>query len=239
MSDDLFQPDPADVPLVDPAKDYTDELVGEGKRYRDQAAASRALVEKDNFIEQLKRENSEVRQALATRSKEEDFLKKLEALTQPPPPPEPAVREGEVQNIQVEDIERMIDARDAKRVANENLGQVTSRLRELFGPDYKARVAQTAKELGIGTDFLTATAAKSPEAFYKLIGVSEQRQQGFDAPPRSSVVLQPAPQGSKKTYADFQKLRKEKGDSWYFSVPVQQEIWKEAKAQGEAFGLSN
>jgi hypothetical protein len=54
----------------------------------------------------------------------------------------------------------------------------------------------------------------------------------FNPPPRSSLQSSITPSGNVKDYSYFSRLRQEKGEGWYFSLPVQQEIWEQAKRQG-------
>jgi hypothetical protein len=107
-------------------------------------------------------------------------------------------------------------------------------LQEVFGDDYKRHVQAQAKTLGVGTDFLTDAAAKNPQAFYRLIGLDQNtKSDAFSPPPRSQMTTPTGSNSNQKNYSYFKKLRQEKGDGWYFSQPVQQEIWRELKAQGE------
>ncbi|HEY6020500.1 MAG TPA: hypothetical protein VIY48_11525 [Candidatus Paceibacterota bacterium] len=239
---DPFATDPANVPVVDPTKNYLEELVGDGRKYATPEDLAKAAIHKDAFIEQLKRENAEAREAISKRINEEEFLKKLEQVARPnsPPPQDPPEDRRDEQAppaITPEDIEKLLSQREAKKKQEENLQTVTNRLQELYGDDYRSRVQSQAKALGVGTDFLTNIAQQNPQAFYRLLGLEQAREETFSPPPRSSVSSPPSTTG-KKDYAYFAKMRKEKGEGWYFSIPVQQEIWKaarEAEARGEKF----
>lgn len=240
---DLFQSDDTEFSL-DPEKKYSEELIGDGKRYSDQEKAARALVEKDNFIEQLKRENAQMRESMSKRMNEEDFLKKLEEVAsrgQPAPNGgEPPVEGNDKPAaLKPEDVEAIIAKREIEARQKQNLDSVLNKLQETFGADYRRRVQDQARTMGVDTSFLTDVAKKNPQAFYRLMGLDqkEQRNDAFSPPPRSTAST-PMTGGSKKDYAYFQRLRAEKGESWYFSIPVQQEVWKaakEAEARGESF----
>jgi hypothetical protein len=228
-----------------PASVKFDDLVGEGKKYKTTDDAAIAIMEKDHFIEQLKRENAEMREASSKRMNEEEFLAKLAQATAPktPEPQDPPVErrvEQVASAVTPEDIDKIIDQREAKRSREQNLNSVVDRLQELYGDEFKSRVQSQAKELGVGTTFLTNIASENPQAFYRLMGIeAPKRQDTFSPPPptRVNTANQTQPSG-KKDYGHFQKLRSEKGDGWYFSIPVQQEIWqaaKEAEKRGERF----
>ncbi len=241
MADDVF--DGPTEPVVDDSKDYLTELVGEGKKYATQQDLAKAAVHKDQFIEQIKRENAEMREALLKRTNEEEFLSKLEKLAQPksPEPQDTPVRRDDVKPaITPDDVERIIEQREAKRKRDENLSAVMSRLQDVYGDQYRSRVQSQAQQLGVGTDFLTDVASKNPQAFYKLLGLDQQRKQDdvFSPPPRSQVNTGTSPPSNRKDYQYFQNLRREKGDGWYFSQATQQEIWraaKDAEKRGEQF----
>lgn len=234
---DLFQTDPDEIPALDPNKVYKDELVGEGKKFKDEEALARAKVESDRYIAQLLREQEEMRQALNKRINEEEFLTKLETLSKgkSPDPQDPPVNDGtQTTAITPEAVEEIIARREAENQRKTNLATAIAKLQETFGDDYKRHVQAQAKALGVGTDFLTDAAAKNPQAFYRLIGLDQQtKSDAFSPPPRSSVQQSTSSNPNAKNYGHFKRLRSEKGDGWYFSQPVQQEIWRELKSQGE------
>lgn len=240
--DDLFA---TNEPVVDPTHDYLTDLVGEDRKYKTPQELAKAAVHKDQFIDQLKRETAELREALNKRINEEEFLRKLEQVSRPKSPDQqdpPVERRDEPAkaSLTVEDVDRIIAEREAAARANANLKQVEERLRQVFGDDYRARVQSQAKSMEVGTDFLTDVAKKNPQAFYRLMGLdgNTQKADAFSPPPRPSMSTPSGTQSGKKDYNYYKKLRDEKGDSWYFSIPVQQEIWKTAKeyeARGEKF----
>lgn len=239
MADDLFQQIDGDIetPEVDQTKEYLPELVGEGKKYKTQEDLAKAAVHKDAFIEQLKRENAEARQALQERINMEQFLERVEAAKPPKSPSDPVTTPGERDQqdsaVTPEDIERILEDRETKKKRAANLQEVEKRLKETFGTGWKQKVQEKATALETSTTWLTDVAARNPKAFFDLLGVGQTQQKDtFSPPPRSSVTQAPSSSNS-KNYAYFQEQRRQKGDAWYFSVPVRQEIWKELTAQGE------
>lgn len=222
-----------------------DDLVGEDKRYKTNDDVAHAIVEKDLFIERLKQEAAEAREAAVKAANQDEFLKRLEEVTRKSPEPQnpPEVRRDEpAVTVTPEDIEKVIEEREAKKAAETNLNGVVSKLQELFGNDWRSRVQSKAKELGVSTQFLTDVATKSPKAFYTTMGISETTSSApagdAFAPPRSSVNPSAPPTSGKKDMNYWHQQRKEKGEAWYFSLPVQNEIWKaakEAQKRGEPF----
>lgn len=233
MSDDLFGDHQEPVIEV-----KFEDLVGEGKKYSDQEAVAKAIGEKDRFIEQLKREASEAREAAKSRLNEDQFLDKLEQRLKPQSPqvaPQEDRAGQEVHTgVKAEDVVALIEQREATKKREANLGGVSQRLQATYGSDWKYKVADLARQLGVGTQYLTNLAAESPQLFYNAIGFKEQTPLVQDrAPPRSAISTPVAPSSGAKDYAYWQAQRKEKGDNWYFSTSVQQQVWKEVKTLGE------
>jgi hypothetical protein len=230
---DPFETDPSETPNVEVK---FEDLVGEGKKYKDPEAAAKAIVEKDRFIERLKQEAAEAREAAQKRINEEEFLTKLEALSRGKSPDagnQPPADGTQTAAVTPEAVEEIINKREAARKRQANIEAVTSKLQETFGDDYKRHVQKQAQALGTTTAELTELAAKSPQAFLRLVG-AEQAQRSDDAfspPPRSSLSPPPS-SGTTKNYSYYQRQRVEKGEGWYFSLPVQKEIWEQAKALG-------
>lgn len=248
---DLFQSDPSDdtVPQIDPAKEYLPELVGDGKKYKSPEDLAKAALHKDQFIDQLKREQRDrdatiarLQSDLEARIKQEDFLTKVETLVAPKLPEAggtpPADGTNGTPAVTPETIEKILEQRDATKQRQANLRDVETRLKEVYGDDYKRRVQEQARTLGVGTDFLTDVAAKNPSAFYRLVGVDSTQNRvpptSQSAPPRSSVSI-PSTPGQVKDQEYYRTLRKKVGDAAYFTPAIQQEIWKSATELGDAF----
>ncbi len=141
----------------------------------------------------------------------------------------PSVHTG----VKPEDVVAMIEEREATKKREANLGAVTQRLQATYGSDWKYKVSDLARQLGVGTQYLTNLAADSPQLFFNAIGIKEQQPVLDRAPPRSAIATPVIPSSGAKDYAYWQAQRKEKGDHWYFSTSVQQQVWKEVKSLGE------
>jgi hypothetical protein len=229
---DVFKSDPTDT--TDNTPKFED-LVGEGKKYKDQEAAAKAIHEKDRFIERLLEEKREVEAALAKRNNEEEFLARLETIARPQPTPAPATTpepEGKGAALTPEAIDEIVAKRlaerEAKSRAEQNLALVSEKLQGQYGASWKAQVQHQAQSLGVDTEYMTQIAAQNPQAFFRLMGVDQQPKIEPMAPPRSQ--FSPAPSGGQKDYQYYKRLREEKGEAWYFSKPVQREIWERMKA---------
>jgi hypothetical protein len=225
---DLFQNDPSEV-VATPTPVSPD--VPEDIRKR--------LDEKDRFIEQLKRENAEAREALTKRNNEQEFLDRMEQLAQRRSP-EVAPQEDQREQVATpavtpEMIEQVMEAREVKKTRESNLQDVAQTLEAVYGPDWKAKVQAKAKELGVGTQYLTGLGSEAPKLLYSALGISETPVAKPDvAPPRSTIQSPPTVPGSgQKDYLYWQQMKKEKGEAWYHTIPVQQQIWQAVKTMGE------
>lgn len=258
MSDDIFSESNSENsgPVIDPDKDYFQEYVGEGKKYKDEKAAGRALIEKDLFIEQLKREAEEARQELRSRISVEEALTKLqerqtETSGQATSHRENVSGEGnQSTSASSVDIDKLVEEKltareramqEASRKAKEeqNLNTVRERLSEVYGPNFSSEVKKKAQELGVSTQFLTEAGAKEPNAVFKLLGLDQQK--GYrditDPAPAQSRVNTSANTGNNsglRNEAFYQKMRKE-DPKRFWSSKVQAQRHKDALELGERF----
>ena len=262
MSDqeDIFQSDSNNPgPVIDPEKDYFSEFVGEGKKYKDAKAAGRALIEKDLFIEQLKREAEEARQEARSRISVEEALTKISSNRaepenkgqghQPPADGNGAVNQsGGGNNVDIEKLveeklaarERDIQQKTQRQREEENLNTVQQKLQEIYGPNYAAKVKEEAEKLGVSTQFLTETGRREPKALFKLLDLDTQR--GYrditePAPAQSRVNtagMTNSNSSSDRTMSYYEKLKRE-DPKRYWTSDVQVQKHKDALRLGQKF----
>lgn len=233
-----------------PAGENTEvTLIGEGKKYKDLAAADKALRDKDAFIESLKREAAEARQEAQKRMSLEEFWQKTQEAKKEVPasistPVTPIQEEREENNKnEPQDIAALVREALAmeltKAKQTQNLGTVRNELEKVWGPNYVETLKQKTVELGLGTDFVDSIAARSPTAFLALVGANTQASApvapNAQVPPMSSnrTVFNTS-SNEDRNQAYYDKLKKE-DPKRYFSVPVQLQRHKDALAMGEKF----
>lgn len=231
---DVFNEEPTGNPL--------ETLVGEGKKYASVDELAKAYMNADRFINQLKTESTQLREELTTRLTVEEQLKALRE-REPVAPIEnkqplesrPAINEDDL----VDRI-REVTAKEREREQREqNLGQVISKLEEVFGGTEKANqvIRLKAQELGVTVDFLKDAAMKSPTGFFRLVGV-EAETRGVPTSPKSDVntaALQNKPQSSKPgTWGYYEALRRE-NPRLYLSPKIQNQIMQDRAEKGESF----
>lgn len=244
MSDSIFEA-PVETPEaleIDPDKDYFSELVGEDKRYKDTKAAGRAIVEKDAFITRLEAETAELRKELQKRVTLEELVDKIKTARteqdQRPNPDGDHGRESPPAALSSEQIAELIEQQLEVRVTKErrasNALAVKQRLIEEFGKDYVSRLSARVQDLGVTSAFMEDLAQTNPKVFFELIGSKETRESPV-MPPKSSMRTESfRPQVKSKNYAYYQELRR-KEPTLYYTPKVQNEMFNEAKRQGEAF----
>ena len=218
-----------------------DQLVGEGKKYRDPDAAAKAIVEKDTFIEQLKSEAAIARQELRSRTNLEDIVAQLKRPQEPnslqPPTQQPAAIPGnEPTPVDLKsEVARLLAEERQSTNRETNLKTARQGLKERFGADYNQTLLTVASELGVTEKFLTDMASTSPNGFFKLLDSVKPADSKVPVTPPNSRDHNPPPSASgRKNKAYFDALRKADINA-YLSPRVQNEYHREAMAQGARF----
>lgn len=235
-----------DVPQVDPEKNYLEDLVGEGKKFKDERELARAKVESDAFITRLQGELQGLREDLTKRASIEDFLDQMKSLNERPGVEPNRPNHGEEDEHKThsgpsqEDLEKLIEQKVSQlekiNKAQENFNLVRQKMQELWGEDYPQRLAAKARELGLGESFLNNLAREQPKAFLKLVDVAQDkapdlfnRRSSVD----SSKLL--SQQGtSSETYSYFEKMRTENPKE-YWNPRTQNQMFKLAKENPDKF----
>ncbi len=205
------------------------ELVGEGKKFRDTEALARGKKESDDFIVRLQEENAQIRKELQSRPTADEITNRVkdtlstvtkpttEVVNQPTP-----FTKADLQPV-VKEILAQTQQQDRARV---NVEEVTVKLDTLYGDRQKASkfLADKASELGVSIQYLEQTAAQSPKAFYSLVGVTDNpNTQTNSTRTKGSISTDSLKQGTDESWEGFQKLRRE-NKAKYFSPAVQNRI---------------
>lgn len=241
MTDQLFN-DPNENQDHTP-ENVLNELVGEGKKFKDAEALARGKWESDRYIERVLREQKELRDELAKRMSAEEVAAQISAkLSQRPASNEPQPGQDErddtknIQSMSPEEIKSLVDkeieTNKQKQLQVDNLEMVRSELEKVWGPNYIQHLKNKTRELGLGEDFANGFAATKPKAFLKLVLDKTSPVTDF-SPPASSVRPSSGFSQGKK-YKDYEQMRKD-NPTQYFSPRVQNEMHAEAMRQGEDF----
>lgn len=194
--------------------DYYTELVGEGKKFKSEKDLARGKAEADQYIELLKKKNDELLKELNTRTSLDAFLDKMKTKEEPIVPEVAAPQGGDKAALDDSEIEQRIlkalEQREASKAQETNIERVTRVMQEQFGDSTQLVINKRAKDLGIPVNELKVMAAKSPSAFFTLVGISETPTPGqAPAIARSGVNNSGSPVAAgvkNKAYYDKLKL---------------------------------
>lgn len=217
------------LPEIDPNKNYFEELVGEGKKFKDQAALAISTVHKDRHIAKLESELKAIRTDMNSRLSLEELVTKL-ATAKPSESGNPVVddsssNQNESTTLTPETLAKIVDERvaqiSAREAAKSNLNVVKSTLTAAWGKDYPNKLREKAQELGVGESFLNDLAASQPKAFLKLIEVepsSNTQVRDNGTPIRgTNIPAQPTPDPNFKGRSYYNKLRRENPSQFWDS----------------------
>lgn len=180
---------------IDPEKDYTNDLVGEGKKYKTVADLARAVLHKDVFIDTLTGEKKELLEDLSKRMTMEEAIEKMQKTQTPNSqlnsgslPPESGSNTRSENNTALNDetIQKAISERvrdelaraSSEAAAKANVDLVVKTLTEAWGDSFSAKLEATANELSVSKEWITEQARVAPQALLKLIGatVSDKKE---------------------------------------------------------------
>lgn len=246
MTDSLLAP-PQDQSLtLDPSKNYLEELVGEGKKFKDPESLARGKFEADRFIEHKNREFDQLREDYLklrsdynTSQKLGELLDKLstqqsDTMNSPPvvDTQKPIMDPEQFNSL----VSKQIQEYEAQKRETENMNLVRSKLQERFGADYAQQLKSQATNLGLTDTQVDDLARKAPRAFFKTLGLDDApAQSGFQAPPRSNVRSDNfSPTTQKRTWSYWQNVKRT-DPQLYLSPSTQTQILKDAVELGPAF----
>ncbi len=234
-------------PQIDPNKDYLEELVGEGKKFKSPVDLARGKAESDLYIEHMKARMDELRQDYTKLHEEYNAgpklketldqymqeLKQSQGATQP---------SGQEDKPSVLDEAKLADMIKQHIAANKQLDSedsnartVESKLQATYGPNYKQLVSQQIASIGMTSDFFNDMARKYPDALMRTLGIEGQRQQeNFQAPPTSTRGSDPFAGPTKRTNAYYQKMR-QTDPVRYRDPKTQDQMFKDYATLGDEF----
>lgn len=241
MTDSLI--DTNDPIELDENKDYFAELVGEGKKFKDEKDLAKGKFLADQYIDFKNKEYDELR-ADYLKLKEEstatgrlqELLDKLESKADLTSNEHPDVKEDKQPILAPEQIESLVSTQveklEAKKKADANFAKVQAKLKEKFGSNYPSILKTQIQSLGLDSKDVDDLARKSPDAFFRTFGL-DQKAETFQAPPpsshRSDNFLQKSGEVRNKKFYD--KLKKENPEL-YTNPKTQVQMHNDAIAMG-------
>jgi len=221
--------------LVDPIvyvkqkfkKDDSDEI--------DIEKLAKAKLESDLHISRLEKEQAELRGEVNTRIGLEEFLTKMNTPpqnenTQTKPGNQPPPNE-----TTPVDIERLVSEQlnkaDQARTAKANRDRVNDAVVKAWGNDASRNLALVSSQLNMTKEELAGLAERSPDAFFRLTGVTTDSVTPSTGSVPNSTVRLGNEQPTERTEKYYQALKKS-NPSLYFSAKVQMQMHDDANRLG-------
>lgn len=212
------------LPSVDPNKNYLEELVGDGKKFKTVEDLARGKYEadlhvslKNRELDTLTKDYSKLREDYNAAPKLQEVLDKLLAgkdtsSNTNTPVNEDNSNESAFDPAQFDSkIEAKFHEIETKRKSQENWNIVKDKLQEKFGERFPDMLASQTQKLGLTADRVDDLARTSPSAFFRLMGLEDtQTQDSFQSPPRSTqnaTTFAPSTNKSRK-WSDWKNLQK-------------------------------
>lgn len=237
--------DGGDQPQIDETKNYLEDLVGDGKKFKTPEDLAKGKWHSDQTIEiQNKRldamaeENRKLREENIAKAKLEDLINqaiiKQSSSSEKPPvneqTPPPAIKPEDIESI----VANKIAASKANDKATENFNTFKAKLTERFGNN-EAALNQQIANLGLDKEDLIQLARKSPNAAIRTLGLDRQ-EQNFQSPPSSSQRNDNfAPTSGKKLTWSYWQDYKKKNPDWLYDRKIANQMAEAAAELGDAF----
>ena len=237
--DDLFQIE-EDTVTIDDSVDYFNELVGEGKKFKTDKELARGKWESDQYILKLRDKLTKAEEELNKRAAMEELYNKLKTDDTQTRQDELSVtpdRQGVNEDELEAKVSALLEKREKARSLETNMGRVTRVLEETFGSSNTANSAlnKVARETGMSMNDIRDLAQRSPEAVFKLVGITEQpKTSQVPTAPRGSVMPSLGNSGSVRNAAYYERM-KTTDPKKYFSDKTTVEMMNDRRSLGDKY----
>lgn len=259
----LFSPDSNDLEQLndDPnISSYLEELTKPGgkfdkTKYKDEKEMYEAIAKGkyvgDNYIEHFKNRHDELKDdykklsdAYNAGPQLQELIDQIRSKQTNQPDSDPTLNANDDNKVpstlDPKELESLINSKISeheitkKQLENANL--VKNKLQEKFGKNYQTALKQQIESMGLTEDFANQIARTHPQVFFKTFGLDQVPDNtNFQSPPTSSRRNDNfSPEGNKRTFSYYQKMRKEQPEL-YRSARIQDQMFKDAAMLGEAF----
>lgn len=210
-----------------PDRDFHAELVGEGRKFKDDKELAKGKWYADEMLKTNNAKMDQMREELLRLQEENAASKKLNEMldqwqnrSQLPPETQTLVQDKSP-SLDTNQIKSLFDnfaqEREQTRKQTDNLTYVKNKLTEQYGREYNTALTQQMADLGISETYLNDMAKTSPKALLKMLGIDEAPKvtDPFRSPPRSILNQSQykAPQ-EERTWSWYQKLKEENPKKW-------------------------
>lgn len=221
MTNGLFNED------LDPSKDYFEELVGEGKRYKTPAELAKGKLEADRYIAQLTQEKEQALNEVRARATIEEVLSRISKPDQKSEDTPPAEPDRLTKDDILSTVEQRLQERERQRERSANLDLVRGELTKagVSASDVKTK----AEVLGMTEAAATELAQDKPKVFLELFGKTVSRD---PQNPISGVNTAGFGSGVKPRGLSYYEDLKKRSFKEYFTVETQAQMGRDIATLG-------
>ena len=237
------QPNGDTIHTANETSSLLESYVGDGKKYKSPEELAKGYQNADQFLNQMKTENEQLRGELDKRLNAEDMVdrikrehEELQASMKAQENTTPQLDEKALSDL----ISQTLDQKNTQKVAQDNIQAVDSKMKELFGTDKASEILQTkSKELNLSVEYLAEVAAKSPDGFYSLLGIGRDKTitpSITASTTNTEAVAKVNSIGAVEadTWNSFESLRRSDPKK-YYTPTVQNKLFKARQDKGQAF----
>ena len=231
---------------LDQNKNYFEELVGEGKKFKSPEDLAKGKARSDLYIkhledrlDEMREDYLKVRDENVSRARLEELIDQLQTRQSTTSSTEPKAKEVTKPTIDPEEFDNYFSAKMTQIKKQENFNSVMGKLKEQYGDNYESVLKNRMEELDLDVPFVDELARNKPKAFFKTLGLDQPdvapRKDPFQTPLRTQHRSDSfAPQVEKRTWSYYQKMRKE-NPKLYTDPKTQVQMHNDALELGDEF----
>lgn len=235
---------------LDTNKNYLEELVGEGKKFKTQEDLAKGKYLADLFIEhknreydQLRKDYLELREQANSAARINEIYDLLSKSTQGDDDTQDADNNVQKATFDPKEIENLVLSKiretEQTKLQEQNARLVETKLREKYGENYRTYFQQQVDNLGLNIETAKSLAMNHPQVLIKTLGLDAQPSTDqFQPPMRTNIRQAQESSGTKRTWTWYEKLRKEQ-PAVYHDPKTQVQMHQDAIALGDAFKDGN
>ena len=226
----------------------TEEILAKWKD-KPQEELLKKAVAADLHIDTLEREKAELRQMyleqheeLKAKAKLEEYIDRIEKLPRDNQVAAPIANEPEKPKWDPNEFKKIASETyqeiENQKKSTENFSKVQNKLREKYGDNYSNILKDQQNMLGLSDSDVNSLAQKSPEAFFRVMGLNEPAQrESYQAPPRGSQRNDNfAPKVVTRDWNYYQELKKT-NPTLYLDPKISRQMEADYLALGDRFGM--
>lgn len=218
-------------------RNYLEELVGEGKKFKTVDELAKGKWQSDDYIETLKAKITALEAQTANGMNVEKLREEILRLNAGKddngggqPPVQPSVPSTpDIEDVVLQTLRKT----EAERAVQTNTQTTIAKMKEVWGKDAGTKLAEVASEINTSVEALREIAAQSPQMFYRLTGLDQDRTpSGGTTVPTSSVRFESrTPDRTAKYYRELRKTN----PALYKETSTQIQMHRDAQRLGESF----